>query len=193
MRMESTKAKKAGSLAVVGGQERRAEELGSSARSDGDLSGGARSLEAPTTASPVEVTSAGSRAPVPDPEVPARPTRRRFKAAYKQRILKDALACKVPGEIGSLLRREGLYSSLLSTWRRQQEEGALHALAGEKRGPKADPDRQHPLAQKLVQSEKKVSQLERQLKKAHLMLDLQKKVSEILGISLEPMPSDENE
>src|SRR5512138_2887790 len=73
---------------------------------------------------------------VPDPEVVAKAKRRRFTAEYRLKVLRQADACKAPGELGALLRREGLYSSLLSTWRRQREQGALAALRGRKRGPK---------------------------------------------------------
>ena len=69
-----------------------------------------------------------SRATDPDPEVPAKVKRRRFTAEYRLRILKESDACKKPGELGALLRREGLYSSHLTHWRRQREEGALRDL-----------------------------------------------------------------
>ena len=71
----------------------------------------------------------------PDPEVPATVQRRRFSAAYRLRILKAVDACKKPGEVGALLRREGLYSSLLTNWRRQREAGALREMRGRRRGP----------------------------------------------------------
>jgi transposase len=77
-----------------------------------------------------------SRATDPDPEVLAKPQRRRFSAEYRLRILKQADACKKPGELGSLLRREGLYSSLLTNWRRQRDQGALREMGGRRRGPK---------------------------------------------------------
>ena len=77
--------------------------------------------------------------PDPDPEVPATVQRRRFSAAYRLRILKEADACKKPGEVGALLRREGLYSSLLANWRRQREAGALREMRGRRRGPTPRP------------------------------------------------------
>ena len=128
---------------------------------------------------------------VPDTEVSERPTRRRFTAQYKQRIVRAADACTQPGEIGSLLRREGLYSSLLGTWRKQRDEREVSALAPQKRGRKSEPV--NPLAKQLAQVEREKRELERQLKKAHLLLDLQKKVSEILGISLETKEKPETE
>jgi transposase-like protein len=72
----------------------------------------------------------------PDPEIPGKARRRQFSAEYRLRILREAEACKEPGALGALLRREGLYSSLLSTWRRQREEGALIGLRARKRGPR---------------------------------------------------------
>ena len=75
----------------------------------------------------------------PDPEVPAKARRRRFSAEYRLRILKQADACKKSGELGALLRREGLYSSLLTNWRRQREQGALQKMRGRRRGPKPRP------------------------------------------------------
>jgi transposase-like protein len=82
------------------------------------------------------VVSAGGD-PHPDPEVPAKAKRRQFSAEYRMRILREADACKVPGEVGALLRREGLYSSHLVLWRRQREAGALAGTRAKKRGPKA--------------------------------------------------------
>ena len=178
-------------LAVVGVPERRARERDGVERSGTETSEGDRSVGTPTTASPTNVASTGTATMVPDPEVSERPSRRRFTAKYKQRIVREADACTEPGAIGSLLRREGLYSSLLATWRRQRDQKELRALAPKKRGRKPEPV--NPLAKKLAQVEREKRNLERQLKKAHLLLDLQKKVSEILGISLEPKGEDETE
>ena len=75
----------------------------------------------------------------PDPEVSAKAQRRRFPAEYRLRILKEADACRKPGEVGALLRREGLYSSLLTNWRRQREAGALREMRGRRRGPTPRP------------------------------------------------------
>ena len=119
---------------------------------------------------------------VPDPEVVAKPKRRRFSAEYRLKILKQADACKAPGEMGALLRREGLYSSLLSTWRRQREQGALAALRARKRGPKpkaADP--------RVKELEKETARLQRKLKQAEMIIEVQKKVHEILGIPLKTL------
>lgn len=126
--------------------------------------------------------------PVPDPAVFEKPQRRRFSAEYKLRILREADSCKQPGEIGALLRREGLYSSHLVTWRRQRDRIAHEGLASRKRGPKAkviDP--------RVKQLERENARLKRRLQRTELLLDIQKKASEILGIPLNPLDEDENE
>jgi transposase-like protein len=112
---------------------------------------------------------------VPDPEVEARPKRRRFTAEYKLRVLRQADACKEPGEIGTLLRREGLYSSHLVHWRRQREEAAQPQLKSRRRGPK--PKLQDP---RMKQLERENARLQRQLKRVALLLDIQEKAGEIL-------------
>jgi transposase len=122
----------------------------------------------------------------PDPEVAAKATRRRFSAEYRLKVLRQADACKAPGELGALLRREGLYSSLLSTWRRQREQGALATLRARKRGPK--PKLVDPRVKEL---EKQNARLQRKLEQAEAVIAFQKKVHEILGIPLKPFPSDE--
>lgn len=115
--------------------------------------------------------------------------RRRFTAEYKQRILVEADRANQRGEIGALLRREGLYSSLLAVWRQQREAGELSALTPKKRGPKVlVPD---PRDRDMAQLKKKLAAAEVRLKRAEALLDLQKKVSEILGIELPPPPPEE--
>lgn len=125
---------------------------------------------------------------VPDPEVPARPTRRRFSAKYKLAILREADACTEPGEIGALLRREGLYSSLLSSWRRQRERGALSGLA-RKRGRKPRKDRKQREIEKLSRDNER---LRARLEQAELIIDVQKKLSQLLGLEAESSRSDES-
>ena len=125
---------------------------------------------------------------VPDPEVLERPRRRRFTAAYKLRILQEADALRQLGQIGALLRREGLYSSHLTTWRRQRDTGALQALRPQKRGRKAR--RQDPLFQENDQLRRTNDRLLRKLKQAETIIEFQKKISEILGIPLS-RPDDE--
>jgi transposase-like protein len=129
-----------------------------------------------------EADSAGAGAP-PDPEVAAKPKRRQFTAAYRLRILEEAGRCTTSGEIGQLLRREGLYSSHLSNWRKAQREGSLAALAPKKRGAKAKVT--NPLEPKVRELESKVARLEKELHKAHTILDVQEKVAGLLGFDLE--------
>ncbi|MBI2998221.1 MAG: transposase [Deltaproteobacteria bacterium] len=111
----------------------------------------------------------------------AKPERRRFTAEYKLRILREAEACSGRGEIGALLRREGLYSSNLTQWRKQGEKGELEGLS-RKRGPLPKP--RHPLAERVRVLERENARLKRRAERAEGLVDLQKKVSEILGIEL---------
>jgi transposase len=115
----------------------------------------------------------------PDPEVPAKARRRQFSAGYKLEILEEADQCSKPGEIGALLRREGLYSSLLSSWREQREAGALKGLSPKQRGRKARPA--EPQAQRVSELEREVARLRDQLEKARTIIDVQKKLSQLLG------------
>ena len=115
-------------------------------------------------------------------EVTPKAKRRRFSAQYKLRILEEADQGTQPGEIGALLRREGLYSSNLTTWRRQREQGQLGALSPKKRGPKPKPDAD--MARELATLRKQNARLEQQLKKAELIIEVQKKVSLLLGLDI---------
>lgn len=120
-------------------------------------------------------------AALPDPEVRERPSRRRFTAAYKLRILQEADTCTVAGQLGALMRREGLYCSHLVAWRRQRDAGALAAL-GQRRGHKpADRD-----AIELARLRRENARLARRLEVAEAVIAIQKKVSTLLGITLEP-------
>ncbi|MCA1708877.1 MAG: transposase, partial [Actinobacteria bacterium] len=110
-----------------------------------------------------------SRATAPDPEVSAKPERRRFSAEYRLRILKQADACKKPGELGALLRREGLYSSLLTNWRRQRDDGALREMRGRRRGPTP-----RPVDPRVKQLEAENRRLQRKLQRAETIITLQK-------------------
>jgi transposase-like protein len=115
-------------------------------------------------------------------EVVAKATRRRFSAEYKFKILREADACTQPGELGALLRREGLYSSNLTTWRAQRRTGELGGLAPKKRGPV--PKAKNPLAAKVVALEREVTRQTARAERAEALVDLQKKVAEFLGIVL---------
>ena len=145
--------------------------------------GGERS-EAPRSGGSSTVERVDPPSQAPDPEVPARHARRRFTPQYKLEILRKAEACSRPGELGELLRKEGLYSSHLITWRRQREEG----LTPKKRGRKAVPV--DPRVKKLEQENRR---LERRLKKAEAIIAFQKKVHELLGIPLKPFESEEDD
>jgi transposase len=126
-----------------------------------------------------------------DPEVLEKASRRRFTAKYKLRVLEQADGCTEPGQIGALLRREGLYSSHLSTWRRQREAGALAGLAPRKRGCKANP--QTSQTRRMAELEWENERLRHRLAQAETIIDVQKKVSSLLGIPLRRPETDENE
>jgi len=119
---------------------------------------------------------------IPETEVRERAVRRRFTAEYKLRILKEAESCTKNGQLGSLLRREGLYSSNLITWKRQMEKGTLEALSPRKRGPKAK--RPDPSARRIAELERENEKLNKKLRQAETIIDVQKKISEILQIPL---------
>ena len=127
------------------------------------------------------VFPAGPPAGVPDPAVEAKPTRRRFTAEYKLRVLREVERAKGPGEAGAILRREGLYSSSLVTWRRERDRVAKAGLATRQRGPQARV--KNPRVQQL---ERENARLRRRLQRVETMLDIQKKASELLGIPLSP-------
>lgn len=167
--------------------------------SDGDqpraagTEGGRRPTEVPA-ARELEVPPAGvSVVPNdeivhPNPQVLERPAQRRFSKEYKRDILRQIAACRKDGEIGALLRREGLYRSLVSTWRRQEEQGRLDIPT---------PDRP---AIKPAAKGKRVSQLQREnarlkarLQQAEMILEIQKKASEILGISLKTLDNEKSD
>lgn len=138
-------------------------------RSESDRSGGAPNAAAVRTGS------------VPEPEVPAVPQRRRFTADYKAGIVQEADACREEGAIGALLRREGLYSSQLTAWRRQYRSGALTALKDNKRGRKQT---KNPLEDEVSRLQRENTRLARRLEQAETIIEIQKKVSSMLGIPL---------
>jgi transposase-like protein len=115
-----------------------------------------------------------------DTEVTPRARRRTFTAEYKARVLRQADGCKRPGELGALLRREGLYSSHLATWRRDRERGAMKALVPKKRGPQGP----SPEARRITELERENRRLREELRRAHLINEAQKKLHELLGIPL---------
>ena len=123
---------------------------------------------------------------MPKTEVVAKAKRRQYTAEYKLRILREVDACQGYGEIGALLRREGVYSSSLTNWRRQRERGELDGLSPQKRGPKLDPQ-----AIELVRLKREVERLRERLRKAEMIIDVQKKVAQMLGEASEETDQDE--
>jgi transposase-like protein len=117
-------------------------------------------------------------ATTPDPEVVAKAGRRHFTAEYKRRILQEADACSQSGEVGALLRREGLYSSHLTTWREQRERGERQGLTAKKRGRKADLQ-----AAEIERLKRENERLKAQLERAETIIDVQKKLSQMLGLT----------
>ena len=144
-------------------------------RSEGERNGGAN--------------NAAAAAPPPNPEVSAKPQRRRFTPAYKASIVEQAMACTEQGQIGALLRREGLYSSALTLWRRHYQSGALQALKDDKRGRKRTRDDRD---QQLDRLRREVEQLSKKLHQAELIIDIQKKVAAILGNPIETPSNNED-
>jgi len=151
-----------------------APERGEPERSGGEPNGGAN--------------NAAADSPIPDPEVLARPRRRRFAPAYKARIVEEAQRCTQAGQIGALLRREGLYSSALTQWRRQYQSGAMQALKDDKRGRKRTRD---PRDEELRSLQRENERLNKKLRQAELIIDIQKKVAAMLGNPIETSPNSE--
>ena len=121
----------------------------------------------------------------PDPEVVAQAKRRSFTAEYKHRIVSEAERAKGSGQIGALLRREGLYSSTLTAWRRERQAVVRQALSPHKRGPKSKRD---PIQEEVQKLQKENARLTEQLRKAAIVIDVQKKVGTLLGW---PLPTQE--
>ena len=136
--------------------------------------------EAERSAGPTKPAVGRVRVVAPDPEVSEKNGRRRFSAAYKARIVREADACREPGEVGALLRREGLYSSSLTQWRKEYRNGAESALADDKRGRKR---MRNPLADENEKLRRALDRTEKKLKQAELIIEFQKNLCEILGIS----------
>jgi transposase-like protein len=118
---------------------------------------------------------------IPDPEVVPKAKRRRFSAEYKWRMLEEADNCTEAGQVGTLLRREGLYSSHLSTWRRQRERGLLEGLRPRKRGRK----RKDELEREVVRLRRETGRLQDSLEQAEMIIEVQKKLSRLLGLATE--------
>ena len=117
----------------------------------------------------------------PESEATEKPVRRRFTAEYKMRILEEADGCTETGQLGELLRREGLYSSHLSNWRRLRELGSLASLKPKRRGRKPNPNNE--ATQELKRLQRENERLAERLRQAETIIDVQKKVCEMLGIT----------
>jgi len=116
-------------------------------------------------------------------EVAAKASRRRFTAEYKRRVLREADGCKKPGEIGALLRREGLYSSHLAAWRAARKETERAALGAKRRGPPARAGAVE--ARRVAELERELARWKRRAERAELLVEVQKKASQLLGIDLD--------
>ena len=154
-----------------------------------ERSGGERS-EPERSGGPAQTAASGGRRSLTDPEVLERPVRRRFTGEYKERIVREAEECTQWGQIGALLRREGLYSSHLDKWRKKLRQGGRAALAEGKRGRKA---KRTPLEAENERLRKQNARLEGRLRQAETIIEIQKKVSEILGISLARIEENEGD
>jgi transposase len=147
----------------------------------GDAARGARTA--------TEAVAADPR-PTPDPEVAATAKRRQFSSKEKRRILAAADRCTEAGAIGALLRREGIYSSQLATWRRQREASERVALEPQKRGRKADPGIVE--ARRVAELSKENERLRRKLAQAHTIIDVQKKLCTLLGLPTAEDPDEKS-
>ncbi len=143
-----------------------------------EMEGARRATGISSSAAP---RGSGLKTAVPNPEVSEKASRRSYTAEYKRRILREAEVCKEQGQLSVFLRREGLYSSNLTAWRRQVERGTLDALSSKKRGPKSrKPD---PSVRRITEQEKEIQKLRARLRKAELIIDAQKKIAEIFQLS----------
>ena len=127
-----------------------------------------------------ENSNGSAKEVMPNTEVVAKARRKRFTAAEKLRILREVEACRGSGEIGALLRREGIYSSYLTTWRKQRELGELDGLTPHKRGPKPNSE-----ALELAKLRREHERLQARMRRAELIIDVQKKVAQMLGEPIE--------
>jgi transposase len=135
--------------------------------------------------------SSPASAPVAaDPEVSSHRVRRKFSAAYKRRILQETDKCSA-GELGAFLRREGLYYSNLTKWRKQRESGELSSLQPKKRGKKPNPDK--PLIQENEKLRRENIRLEKRLHQAEVIIEVQKKLCDLLGLTVPPIEQNEND
>lgn len=147
-----------------------------------------RAAEGPTGSPGSELRVRRERDAVANPELIERPRRRKFTSEYKLRIVQEADACSDPGEVGALLRREGLYSSHLAEWRKQQRRGALASLSRRRGRPKS-----HPLERENAELRRRAERAEAELAKARKVIEVQGKVSALLDALLEPRRAEADE
>jgi len=156
-----------------------------------ERSGGSPPGEPQRSAAAAKAGADSGAALRPNPEVVAKAKRRIYTAEYKQRILEEAeAAATTRGALGALLRREGLYSSLLATWRRERASGIREALTPQQRGPKS---KRNPLEEENQKLRRQLGQLTEKLRKAEIIIDVQKKVAALLGNPIsEPDPEEQS-
>ena len=164
---------------------------------DEAVAGGTEGGRSPTGVPPATAAAtrlggpvAGNGKLIPDPGVLEKPVRRRFTAEYKLRILGEADRSTESGQLGAVLRREGLYSSHLTAWRKQRTEGTFAGLEPKRRGRKTSPDA--PLIAENQRLQRDNQRLTARLRQAETIIEVQKKLSEILGIPLPPTDSNES-
>jgi len=131
-------------------------------------------------------TAAVSESPVPETEVKQKATRRHFTGEYKKRFLDEAARCTQEGELGELLRREGIYWQTLSEWRQAYRERGEAGLQHRKRGPKPKSAPEAIRDRQVAELERRNAKLQSELERAKLLIEVQKKVSELLGVALPP-------
>jgi transposase-like protein len=150
----------------------------------GETEGARRATEVSPAGAPAREGPAPAAA---ETEVVAKAQRRRFTAEYKQRIVREADRCTTAGAVGALLRREGLYSSHLTTWRAARDRGALAGLTPKKRGPKAAPP--DPRDKQLAEQERETTKWRKRAERAEALVEVQKKVAALLGTPFDSEPS----
>lgn len=156
---------------------------------DGETEGARRATVVSPSGAPASgpVVGPADRAALAETEVEAKAKRRRFSAEDKRRILREADRCTTSGAIGALLRREGLYSSSLSSWRKARDRGEVEGLTPRKRGPKAEPP--DPRDKKLAEQAREIDKWRKRAERAEALVEVQKKVASLLGTPLDSEPS----
>jgi len=156
---------------------------------DGETEGARRATVVSPSGAPAAGPVVGPAGPaaLAETEVEAKAKRRRFTAEDKRRILREADRCTTPGAIGALLRREGLYSSSLSSWRKARDRGEVEGLTPRKRGPKAEPP--DPRDKRLAEQAREIDKWRKRAERAEALVEVQKKLALLLGTTLDSEPS----